>query len=181
MASLSREIQCSRIKAICPHGISSKKTCFIMMAYNESYSSAIEGMLKKAVTKVLKLRPVLAKSSKIFGSTDLFCTRVCKLIMESTCCIADLTYNNTNVGIEIETAHGSDKPVIVTQYIPDRRKKIIRQEDKKTLKRLSKANLVQYSTLPLEVASDLAGLFYIRYKDQNDLIKQLRENMAVKS
>lgn len=177
----SKRIYCPRTEANCPHRVSAKKICFVIMAYTELYSSDIEKMLKRAVINVLKLKPILAKDSKKFGSTQLFCTKVCKHIIESTCCMVDVTYNNTNVGIEIATAHGFDKPIIITQYIPNKKNKEIKKDERKMLERLRKTDLLQYSVLPLDMVSDLSGIFYIRYKDQSDLIKQLKEKMDVKS
>jgi len=181
ISTANRKIYCPRRGSDCPYKISAKKICFVAMAYNEIDSPIIEKILKKAVIRAFKLKPILAKELKTLGSTELFCTKVCKPILESTYCIADVTYNNTNVGLEVGTAHGFDKPVFVTQYVPDKKNKTITSKEKRSVERLKKAGKLQYSILPLKMVSDLAGIFYIEYTNQNDLVKKLKDSMAVSS
>lgn len=170
---------CVRIDGECPHEISkTKKNCFIIMAYEESHSKEIEKILKKAIKSILKLKPILAKHIKHSGSTDLYCTKVCKPIKEATYCIADLTYNNTNVGFEIAVANSFDKPVIITRYIPKKLK--IKPEDEKVLKKLKHKGAIQYSEIPNKISGDFGGLLRIDYNSERELKKKLKEAFEIK-
>lgn len=181
MEEEDKKIYCPRIEAFCPHQVDSKttNTCFIMMAYEEIYSPKIEKILNKATKDVLKLKPVLAKDLKKGGSTDVFCTRICKPIIESFTCILDCTYNNTNIGIEYATAQRLGKPVIVTRYIPNKTNKISKKE-KNTLDELKKKGVIQYSVMPIKVPSDISGIYYISYSTETELFKELKGKFAIK-
>lgn len=179
----NQEIICPRIEAVCPHfnpKSPNKRTCFIMMAYEEEYSSAIEKILKNAVKTALKLRPVLSKEVKKLGSTDMFCTKICKEMLKSTYCIADITYKNINVAFECGLVQGlCGKPVIITQYTPKKSRQI-KTDEKKTLEKLKKTGIIQYSLLPLDIASDLSGIFNIKYSDEKELKERLKKAMEIK-
>ncbi len=170
---------CMRFGYDCPHKISkTKKNCFIMMAYEEFYSKQIEKMLKNAVKSILKLNPILAKQVQHFGSTDLYCTKVCKPIREAFRCIADLTYNNTNVGFEIAVAQGWEKPVIITRYIP--KDFNIKNEEEKVLKKLKNKGAIQYSKVPQNISGDFGGIFRIDYSNETELKRKLKEAIDIK-
>lgn len=152
-----------------------------MMVYEEYYSNEIEKLLRNSVKKVFKLKPVLAKKVKQKGSTEMYCTRVCRPIKEATLCIADLTYNNTNVGFEIGVAQELHKPVIITRYIPKISKKVqLKPSEDKSLQKLKKRGILQYSKVPYKIPSDVGGIFRVDYKDEKDLMKQLKEGFEVK-
>ena len=173
------ENYCHRLEIDCPHKISkTAKICFIIMAYEELYSENIEKILKKAIKSVLKLNPILAKGIKKRGSTDLFCTKVCKPIKESTYCVVDATYTNTNVGIEYALAQGFKKPVILTMYKP-KIKSDISPEDLKVLTKLRKKGNIQYFEMPVGVPSDVKAIFSAEYKDEKELKKKLKQNFEV--
>jgi len=181
--SEEKNIHCPRIEASCPHQIANAnptKTCFIIMAYEERFSEEIENILSNAIKKSLNFNPVLAKGLKKGGSTDIFCTRVCKPIIESLYCILDCTYKNTNIGIEYATAQKFGKPVIITKYKP---KKIIKLtgEEEKILEKLKKKGAIQYSKIPLDVPTDISGIFYIEYSGEEELNKKLLEAIEVKN
>ena len=169
---------CERIEGKCPHKISKvSKDCFIMMAYNNAHSKEIERILKKVIKSVLKLSPVLAKNIKHIRSTDLYCTKVCKPIRKSTHCIADLTYNNTNVGFEIAIAHKWGKPVIITRYLPEKLK--IKDDDKKILEKLKNKGAIQYSEIPNTISGDFGGIFRIDYSNESELKEKLKEAIEI--
>jgi hypothetical protein len=170
---------CAKINGKCPHKISkSKKTCFIMMAYEELNSKKIEKMLTLAVKKAIKVRPILSKSIKITGSCDLFCNRVCRPIREATYCISDLTYKNTNVGFEIGIAQKYDKPVIITKYVVKKVK--IKTKEKTLLEKLKKNGAIQYTEMPVEIPADITAIHRIEYKSDLELRKKLKETFKVK-
>ncbi len=176
--TMKEKTYCPKIDAICPHKISkTKNTCFIMMAYNQTYSKKIETMLKNATEKILKYKPVLAKNLKHKGSTDMFCTTVCRPIKESTICIADLTYINTNVGFELATAQSLQKPVIITQFDPT--KKELTKEELKILNDAKKKGKIQYSEIPNTLPSDVQGMIRIRYSSEVELKRKLKEGFKV--
>jgi hypothetical protein len=150
------------------------------MAYEENRSKLIEKILKHAAKKALKCEPVLAKNIKKKGSTDLFCTRVCKPIQESTYCIVDVTYKNTNVGLEYATAQGFNKPVIVTKYIPDTTNKLEKKE-LAILRKLKEKDKIQFAVLPLGIPSDISGKTYIEYPNELELLRKIREAIDVRS
>jgi len=169
---------CERIDEKCPHKISKiSKDCFVMMAYKETYSKEIERILKKVIKSVLKLNPILAKNIKHTGSTDLYCTKVCKPIRKSAQCVADLTYNNTNVGFEIAIAHKWGKPVIITRYMPKKTK--IEKDDEKVLKRLKTKGAIQYSETPHTISGDFGGMFRIDYSSALELKQKLKEAIEI--
>ncbi len=177
---------CPRIQGVCPHLKKkplNKRTCFVMMAYEEKCSPDIESMLKKAIINVLKVEPVLAKDVKSLGG-DMFCITVCKEIIESEYCIVDITYKNTNVGIEYAVAQYSfNKPVVITQYAPKKTKGSrigLEENEKMVLEKLKKRGLIQYCTLPL-TTSDLIGISYIKYSDEQELEEGLRKATEVKT
>lgn len=172
---------CSRIDGTCPHKISTtKNTCFIMMSYNELFSENIEKMLKRIVENYLKLTPILAKDIRHTGSTDMFCTKVCRPIKESTYCIADFTYENSDVGFETSIAHNCKKPVIITRYIPQLEN--LTEVQKTLLEEIRKKGIIQYSMVPNKIDdSDIQGIFRIDYSTEKELKQKLLSNFKIKS
>lgn len=165
---------CLRIEGMCPHKISkTKKTCFIIIPYEELHSKNIEKMLKSAVTSVFKLTPVIGKNLKRLGSSDMYCTRVCRPIKEATQCIADLTYKNTNVGFEIAVAQSFEKPVIITRYITQN--KGLTDEEKELIDKLKQKGEIQCSEVPNDVPADINGIFRVDYKNETELKRKLKE------
>jgi len=179
----NKGVTCPKNEGICSHfnpKSRNKRTCFIMMAYEEECSPIILRILKNA-TKVLNLKPVLAKEVKGAGSKDMFCTKICQKILESTYSIADFTYKNNNVGFECGLAQGLwEKPVIITQYISPKQKKPIKVDDKKVLKKLSEAGMIQYSPLPLDIPSDLSSVYYFKYSSEVELKNEFKKVIKVK-
>lgn len=170
---------CQRIEAACPHKFSkANKTCFIMMSYTQVYSEKIEAMLRKVVKNVLHLEPILAKDLKQQGSSDVFCTRICRPIKEARLCLADVTYTNTNVGFEMGISQELSKPVIITIYTP---KKIeIKEKDKTVLDKLQRQGIIQYSEVPANIPSDITGIFRVEYKDYTELYDRLAKGIDIK-
>lgn len=150
-----------------------KNECFIIMSYKEKFSPLIEKILKKAIKKTYKSKPVLAKDIKIRGSYNMFCNKVCKPILDATMCVVDLTYQNNNVGFELGIAHGFNKPVIITRYVPNMRD--LTDEEECKLKELRKEGVIQFSKVPSEEPSDIRGLFTVSYKTKKELLEKLKE------
>jgi len=171
---------CARFDAKCPHPINEeKKVCFIMMAYDKPYSKKIEIILKKSVKVAFKLEPKLSKNIKQTGSGDMYCKTVCRPIRESTLCIADLTYNNTNIGFEFGVAQELKKPVIITVYKPKKQIKLGKKAFEE-LKKLEKKGAIQFSEVPQKIPSDMGGMLRVEYSSEEELIKKLKEQFEVK-
>lgn len=135
---------------------------FIIMDYKGKHSTAIRNMLQESVQKAFDLTPILASEVRQDSSSDLFCTRICQQIQKSKLCIADLTYENTNVGLEIGIAQMIGKQVILTLH------KKWREEivgGKNTL-----------SLLP----TDFAGRYVVTYENSEVLTQKL-SNFDVRS
>ena len=176
---MSKKRFCQRIGGDCPHVISkNKKNCFIMMAYNHPYSPKIEAILKRAIKLAFKLKPELAKNIKQTQSGDMYCKTVCRPINEATLCIADFTYNNSNVGFEFGIAQGMDKPVIVTRYMPKEVK--LTKAEKSFLKKVRLKGAIQYSEVPYNIPADISGIFRVDYSNEDELKKKLKEGFKIK-
>ena len=62
-------------------------------------------------------------------------------------------------------------------------KKIIKLtgEEEKILEKLKKKGAIQYSKIPLDVPTDISGIFYIEYSGEEELNKKLLEAIEVKN
>jgi len=147
------------------------------MAYEQLHSKKIEKMLIGAALKAIKMKPILAKETRLRGSTDVYCTKVCKPIKQSTICIADLTYNSINVGLECGVAQHFEKPIIVTTYKPRKTGQITNRENR-ILKKLKKSGAIQYLPLPYH-PPDFASLFRVEYSNKAELISGLRNGFNI--
>lgn len=169
---------CFKIDGSCPHRISrTKKQCFIIMAYDQCYSNIIESIFRNAIKEVYGLDPILSKDIKHRGSSDMFCTKVCRPIQQATLCIADLTYNNTNVGYEIAIAQKFNKPVIITRYTATGNS--LTDADKITLDDFAGRGIIQFSYLPNKIASDIQGIFRIDYTSEKELKQKLKDEFKI--
>lgn len=170
---------CVKIDGACPHKISkTKKQCFVIMAYKQYYSDEIENIFKTVVKNVYGLDPILSKDIRQRGSSDMYCTKVCRPIRQATICIADLTYNNTNVGYEIAIAQKYNKPVIITRFTPFGEE--ITEDEMDLLNNLEDRGVVQYSYVPNEIASDIQGIFRVDYRNERELKRKLKEGFEIK-
>lgn len=170
---------CVKIDGLCPHSISkTKKQCFIIMAYEQHFSDKIKDILKNGVREVYGLDPILSKEIRKKGSSDMYCTKVCRPIRQATLCVADLTYNNTNVGYEIAIAQKFNKPVIITRY--KKCEGTLTSEDYDFLTQLKNSGIIQYSLVPNDIASDVQGIFIVEYRDETELKRKLKEGFEIK-
>ena len=179
MVKIKEEI-CPRIDGKCPHETTTDKNkCFIVMAYEQLYSDKIETMLSNAAEKVFESEPILAKNIKHKSSMDLYCTKVCRPIKQSTICLVDVTYNSINVGLEYSVAQNFKKPVIVTKYLPQKIPKIS-EEERESLEKIKGRGSIQYLDLPYH-PPDFASLYRVDYKNEKELIKKLENEFKVSS
>lgn len=149
------------------------------MAYSEKYSKKIERMLKIAVRDVLRSKPILAKDLKTESSSDLFCTRVCKPIRESSLCIVDLTYNNINVGFEYGRSLGFDKPCIITRFVFNAKQ--MKKGEIESLSKLKRDDKIQVSILPFNIPPDFESIFRVDYSTQKELNDKIRGAFRIKT
>ena len=172
------KIFCGRINGNCPHEISkTEKTSFVITSYEELHSKEIEKMLKNAISSAFKLKPIVAKQIRSLGSSDMYCTRVCKPIQECTQCVADLTYKNTNVGFEIGVAQSFQKPVIITRYMPNTNP--LTKTERTNIKKLMKKGTIQYSEMPIDVPADINAILRVEYRNETELKRKLKEGFRI--
>lgn len=109
-------IYCALIGEKCEFEVEVKNRCFIIYDYDF-------GELGERLSQIIKkfgLGPRIAGKIDLAESRSLLCSKVCKEIRASKLCIADVSKENTNVGLEVGLAWRYGKPVIVTM---DRKKR----------------------------------------------------------
>lgn len=177
MKTKSKKDFCPRFQSDCQHPLKRNDTGFIIMAYDEYHSETIEQILREGI-KSIGYTPKLSTDFKTQGSADMFCTRVCKPIRESSICIADVTYDNTSVGFEWALSEKFEKPVIATLYLP--KKTPLEPDEKKYKKILKKKGLIKYPPIRKDIPGDFQGLMVIKYKSKNELVSQLKSKFDLK-
>lgn len=142
-------IYCALIGEKCEFEVEVKNRCFIIYDYDF-------GKLGERLAQVVKkfgLEPRIAGKIDLAESRSLLCSKVCKEIRSSKLCIADVSKENTNVGLEVGLAWRYGKPVIVTM---DRTKRG-------------------------EPPSDLSGFTLVKYKNLDELEERLSRTLEKSS
>jgi len=138
-------VYCELIGNKCNRLFEPKDQCFIIYDYeSKEFENAICNPVRNA-----GLEPVISKHIKIGESTGMYCTTICEPIRSSKLCVADISKENTNVGLEVGLAWRYGKPVILTM---DKTKK---------------------ENLP----SDLAAFTLVYYKDAKELERELTKKV----
>ena len=136
--------------------IGQREQCFIIMDYKGAHSSSIKDVLRISVQKAFSLKPVLASEVKLPWSKDMFCDKICEPIRRSKLSIADITYDNTNVGFEIGISQMMGVPVIITFHKEWREETI--------------GGKIDFSIIP----ADFAGRYVVPYSNHEDLTQKLK-------
>lgn len=134
---------------------------FIIMAYKGEHSEEIKNMLLVSTQEAFNLKPILASEVRQHPNRDMFCNRICLQVHIARLCIADITYDNTNVGLEIGLAMMFGKPIILTLHKKWREKAI--------------GGRITFSILP----GDFAGKYVITYDNSKELTEKLKEKIEI--
>jgi hypothetical protein len=169
---------CALIGEKCEFEVEVKNRCFIIYDYDF-------GKLGERISQVVKkcgLEPRIAGKIDLAESASILCRKVCKEIRSSKLCIADVSKENTNVGLEVGLAWRYGKPVIVTMDLTKRDKPpsdlsgftlVLYKNLDELMNRLSRV-MMEFSKeklLPEFVAEAIAGVA---------LTQQLRQSVEVK-
>jgi len=136
---------CALIGEKCEFEVEVKNRCFIIYDYDF-------GELGERISQVVKkcgLEPRIAGKIELAEAASILCRKVCKEIRSSKLCIADVSKDNTNVGLEVGLAWRYGKPVIVTMDLT--------KKDKPP--------------------SDLSGFTLVLYKNLDELMGKLSRVM----
>lgn len=106
-------IYCPWIDKECKEVFKTKDQCFIIYDYEIEESDRFEETVLEIVNRK-GLEPKIAKYVEKPQSTAVFCTRICKEIRQSKLCIADISKENTSVGLEISIAWRFNVPILLT-------------------------------------------------------------------
>ncbi len=103
---------CAWIGRNCDLYIEKQSGCFVMYDYElKDFEGIVTGVLKKGD---INLEFKTGKTIETIGSGGTHCTKICTPIRSSKICIADVSEENTNVGLEIGIAKRFNIPVIFT-------------------------------------------------------------------
>lgn len=110
---------CALIGDKCEIQVETKDRCFVIFDYglDQKYEKIVEKTFEDT-----KIEPRIAKKIERPRSESVLCTKVCKEIRSSQLCIADVTQDNINVGLEVGLAWRYGKPVIITMDKNERSK-----------------------------------------------------------
>lgn len=140
-------IYCSLIGESCTKIFESENLCFVIYDYNlKDYDIYASNAIKNSECG---LDPVISKHLNKGESMGMYCTKICKPIRSSKICIADVTKDNSNVGLEIGLAWRYGKPLILTMNKTGRK----------------------------EPPSDLAAFTRVDYVDLNELEEKLKDQI----
>ena len=110
-------VYCSVIGNNCDRIFETKNQCFIIYDYKlKDFGDVVSNAVKTA-----DLEPIISKHIKTGESGGMYCTTICKPIRSSKLCIADITKDNSNVGLEIGLAWRYGKPLILTMDKQERK------------------------------------------------------------
>jgi len=138
-------VYCSLIGDSCMQIFETKNQCFVIYDYDlEGYDTSVSNAIEKS-----GLKSVISKHLNKGESMGMYCTKICKPIRSSKICIADVTEDNSNVGLEIGLAWRYGKPVILTMNKGERK----------------------------EPPSDLMAFTRVEYKNLKELEKKLLDQI----
>lgn len=141
-------VYCSLIDESCTKVFENENLCFVIYDYNlTDYDIYASNAIKNSESG---LEPVISKHLNKGESMGMYCTKICKPVRSSKICIADVTKDNSNVGLEIGLAWRYGKPLILTMNKNERK----------------------------EPPSDLAAFTMVDYRDFKELEKKLSDQIA---